>query len=95
MPYRDRNKQRASTRKHQNAKRAELYKLKESTPCADCGRLYPYYVMQFDHKVNKGFVISSRSASYGSELFNNEILKCDLVCANCHAIRTHNRNKGA
>lgn len=26
-----------------------LYKLKEETPCTDCGLNYPYYVMDFDH----------------------------------------------
>ena len=24
--------------------------LKESTPCKDCGKKYPYYVMDFDHQ---------------------------------------------
>ncbi len=91
---RDKEKQRGYVRKRQNRVRAELYAYKESTPCKDCGYNYPYYVMQFDHVRGKKILnMAKRSASYGSKKFLSEMKKCDLVCANCHAIRSHNRRK--
>jgi hypothetical protein len=67
--------------------------IKESSPCQDCGVSYPYYVMQFDHvgvdqKVANVNVLLS-SSSLQSAL--DEIEKCELVCANCHATRTWKR----
>ena len=71
--------------------RQYVREVKESSPCTDCGVSYPYYVMQFDHTgTNKIFnvgTISNRTLS----AIQMEIAKCELVCANCHAIRTHNR----
>ena len=66
--------------------------LKEKTPCADCGKHYPYYVMQFDHLRDKLFNIASNTGKYKNVLLA-EIDKCEIVCANCHAVRTYNRRK--
>jgi hypothetical protein len=63
-------------------------KYKESKPCSDCGRYYPYYVMDFDHKDPNTKI--GNPFSLREDLIEQEILKCDLVCANCHRIRTHN-----
>lgn len=67
--------------------------LKEASPCRDCGMKYPYYVMDFDHineddKLNDINYLSS-TGRIGA--LKKEILKCELVCANCHRIRTHSR----
>lgn len=70
----------------------EWYKSLKDNPCMDCGRKYPYYVMDFDHRENKKFSLSQCvSRGYNKERILNEISKCDLVCANCHRERTHNR----
>ena len=63
----------------------------KSKPCADCGLTYPFYVMDFDHREGKAFTISQawRARSWGAVL--EEVEKCDVVCANCHRERTHNR----
>lgn len=94
MPYKDPEKQKASVRDRQERKRDELRAIKERTPCADCGEKYPYWVMQFDHRdpSKKKFRVSGRSASFGSKEFMEEIAKCDIVCANCHATRSHTRH---
>jgi hypothetical protein len=62
-------------------------------PCMDCGIKYPSYVMQFDHRPGekKLFSISSSSLNYNIEKIKLEITKCDVVCANCHWQRTHDR----
>lgn len=59
----------------------------KSKPCADCGQNYPPYVMDFDHKGNKEFVISD-SLFKGISKLEQEMAKCDVVCANCHRERT-------
>jgi hypothetical protein len=69
----------------------QLIRSAKAKPCADCGVEYPYYVMQFDHKPEhvKEHGVSRLSRSLTSEaVARAEILKCDVVCANCHAQRT-------
>jgi hypothetical protein len=67
-----------------------LVELKSSTPCMDCGNIYPYYVMDFDHvRGEKSFNIGNSSNQSSLTRIKEEIEKCDLVCANCHRIRTH------
>lgn len=63
----------------------------KSVPCQDCGNSYPSYVMDFDHRVP-----SEKTAEIGKVISNGswpalyaEIDKCDIICANCHRIRTH------
>lgn len=68
----------------------------KAKPCADCGVEYPYYVMDLDHLGDKEFSLSSPRARAGSvERLKTEIAKCDVVCANCHRARTHNRAAGS
>ena len=64
--------------------------LKSGRPCTDCGRVYPPEVMQCDHlpgtqKLADVSLIRSREAALA------EIAKYELVCTNCHAIRTFQR----
>lgn len=66
--------------------------IKESKPCADCLVKYPYYVMDFDHQFDKkGLIIEFINRNNRTEL-EKEISKCEVVCSNCHRIRTHKRN---
>lgn len=69
-------------------KRNIINKIK-NIPCKDCGKIYPYYVMDFDHR-DKNDKINDISKMARSSLNNlmKEIAKCDIVCANCHRIRT-------
>jgi hypothetical protein len=64
----------------------------KSQPCKDCEHTYPPYVMDFDHvRGKKEFEIGHQSAK-GTMSFDRileEIAKCELVCSNCHRIRTH------
>jgi hypothetical protein len=65
---------------------------KETNPCSDCARFYPYYVMQYDHRpeYQKLFNISRyHSHTNDMAVIKAEMEKCDLVCANCHMIRGH------
>ena len=67
-------------------------------PCMDCGIKYPHYVMDFDHRdrlsklTNINRMINLHS--YSKSKILEEVGKCDLVCANCHRIRTYNKDSG-
>lgn len=62
-------------------------------PCMDCGVQYPHYVMDFDHRENKKYNVSlmGRRLLNSKESILKEIEKCDLICSNCHRIRTYKR----
>ncbi len=69
-----------------------IRKLKESTPCADCHNLFPWYVMDFDHLHSKVTAISEMvPLGRPRDAIKEEIAKCEIVCANCHRIRTFTR----
>lgn len=72
----------------------ELLTALKENPCADCGGSFPAECMDFDHlpQYEKRFVISQGKSMPLEELLN-EIAKCDLVCANCHRIRTNKRRR--
>jgi hypothetical protein len=67
----------------------------KNRPCADCGVLYPPYVMDFDHREGeqKRCRVAELNANrwVSIQQLEAEIAKCDLVCANCHRERTHQR----
>lgn len=63
----------------------------KSRPCVDCENSYPPYVMDLDHvRGVKSFNIS-RAARLGVSINTllTEIEKCEVVCSNCHRLRTH------
>lgn len=62
----------------------------------DCKREFPSYVMDFDHRdaSTKRDTVSNLVAKARSLMaIEAEIAKCDLVCSNCHRIRTHRRGQ--
>lgn len=71
----------------------EVSNAAKDAPCADCKIQYPPYVMDFDHvRGTKLFNISVAFANrYPIDKTLAEIAKCDVVCSNCHRIRTHQR----
>ena len=76
-------------------KKKQFVREAKNKPCLDCKILYPYYVMQFDHRDGKQKeleIANMVNRGYGLDRIKKEIEKCDVVCANCHTIRTHNRS---
>lgn len=65
----------------------------KKAPCMDCGGTFPPVAMDFDHaRGNKHKSVAMMvSSSYKLDLIRDEIAKCDLVCANCHRVRTAER----
>ena len=72
--------------------RARLWEVKRESGCVDCGYNEHPVALQFDHlpEFEKVFTISQTPVS--AERLEAELLKCEVVCANCHAVRTHERN---
>lgn len=65
----------------------------KNVPCADCRGRFPAVCMDFDHRPGTAKTCSvSAMTSHRREAVRREIAKCDIVCANCHRIRTANRN---
>lgn len=64
-------------------------------PCVDCGKNFHPAAMDFDHiGTDKHFNIARiLNASYGLKTIIKEIEKCELVCSNCHRVRSYNRFK--
>ncbi len=67
----------------------------KNKPCLDCGKKYPAWVMDFDHRdgeLKLGNVSKLALRKFWSiSRILEEIEKCDLVCANCHRERTYRR----
>ena len=89
--YLDRN------REHRSRNR-ELYRQsKEGKPCARCGGVFPQVVMDYDHldpKTKRMCVAQMLGYSWAD--IQSEINKCELLCSNCHRIKTYetsNRQK--
>ncbi len=69
----------------------ELIRKVKSVPCTDCGVEYAPYIMQFDHvRGEKSFGVATGPYRKLEDVLK-EIEKCEIVCANCHAERTHSR----
>lgn len=69
----------------------------KSKPCTDCMIEWPTYVMDFDHVPERGEKLFniSEGIRLGKTiaLIEIELAKCDLVCCNCHRIRTFGRRQ--
>jgi hypothetical protein len=91
MPYRDLNKRRSYFRK-EHKRKLEILNTFKDKPCMDCGGSFPPECMDFDHRPGEVKVLQvSLMARYNLDKMLAEIAKCDLICSNCHRIRTKNR----
>lgn len=79
-------------RERRTAIRKLIDEKKTNTPCADCGIQYPFPAMEFDHvRGTKLFNLASATAKARTlQAVEEEMAKCEIVCANCHAVRTYN-----
>ena len=91
LAHQDRYKK--SAKERHLAYRDAIRRLKEK-PCADCQHEFSYYVMDFDHVSGDKEAEVSRLACGGHlKKALAEAEKCEVVCANCHRIRTFKRIK--
>ena len=83
-------------RERGKVRRQELLNALKNVPCADCTNRFPPICMDFDHVRGKkcfslAYGLSKRISM--ARIFA-EIEKCEVVCANCHRIRTDKRRGG-
>lgn len=90
-----RDTRRKATDKLQAQKREWLQQYKERAGCCDCGANLPHYVLEFDHREGRtiGISIAAFSCCSGWDKLRYEVSKCDVVCANCHKIRSWTRGQ--
>ena len=71
----------------------QKYKLKKG--CLDCGYNAHSEALEFDHKpgTEKLFNVGEKIGALSIDKVWDEIAKCEVVCANCHAIRTATRRE--
>lgn len=72
----------------------ELQEYKEKRGCEQCFEMYPHYVLEFDHrpefkKIDNVYRVYKK---FGKDKAWEEAAKCDVVCSNCHKIRTYERS---
>ena len=74
-------------------KQGKIDAIKINQPCMDCGNTFPPECMDFDHRpgTQKISSISKLGKRTSWKKIEAEIAKCDIVCANCHRIRTKAR----
>lgn len=62
-----------------NLRMTYLTQLKATTPCKDCGKQYPHYVMQFDHVGTKRDSLARLACSSWTRMLA-ELKVCEIVC---------------
>jgi hypothetical protein len=91
---RNRSDEIARVRARQQGTVALLRRLR-ARPCADCGNTFAPHQMDFDHRegTKKAFRLTSGGARLRPVVaIMAEAAKCDVVCANCHRVRTQRRH---
>ena len=87
----------AKNRRNKNRQRKRLRTILwdvKQVPCQDCGGLYHPWVMELDHRdgsTKTAAVANLVSTGCTDARLLEEIEKCDVVCANCHRMRTYRR----
>ena len=81
-------KEKVSIKKLKDRVRKIVNEFKNS-PCVDCGQIYEFYCMEFDHLNNKTLSVSAMITRHWKiERIKEEIAKCEVVCVLCHRLRT-------
>lgn len=89
------DKKKRLTRERQQARRGWLDAIKLESGCVDCGYKEHAVALDFDHiKGEKKFTIS-QDTKRSLQSLRDEIAKCEVVCSNCHRVRTKDRGQYA
>ena len=85
--------QRRTTRNRQARCRVIVVETKMSRGCADCGYRAHSAALDFDHLpgCDKHATVARLARRGSVERLLAEIAKCEVVCANCHRVRTATR----
>ena len=78
---------------NRHAQRQQLLNQLKNVPCKDCENRFPPYCMDFDHVRGEKVKGVADMKGFSLERIMVEAAKCDIVCATCHRIRTHERKQ--
>ena len=72
-------------------KRRVLQRYKTIKGCTSCGYRKNAAALQFDHRdpTTKEITIAAATHRWSLRKLATEVAKCDVLCANCHAEKTH------
>jgi hypothetical protein len=68
--------------------------IKQAGVCVDCGGSFHPVAMDFDHlpgEEKRYEIARMLSGTWSIKSIEKEIAKCELVCSNCHRVRTATR----
>lgn len=83
------NQQRADRTRQRRSEIRSWVAAQKSVPCADCGGRFPSVCMDLDHvRGEKRFNVAQGVYDRTFSEVVEEVAKCDVVCANCHRVRT-------
>jgi hypothetical protein len=92
VAYKDQEVKKAREYARAAEKRKVLNAYKIEKGCTDCGYNKDARALEFDHLPGTEKQRTVASLLYASwEVIWAEVAKCEVVCANCHAIRTMDR----
>lgn len=89
--YKDNKKYYGDKRRKFRESLREMIDNIKNVPCKDCKVRYNPWQMEFDHLRDKENGISELMILGNKTKILKEIEKCEIVCANCHKQRTHDR----
>lgn len=90
------NRVRAAQKTKRARNQAFVDAIKLTAGCVDCGYSEHACALDFDHIPERGakaFSISSRMSLVITARLVAEIEKCEVVCSNCHRVRTFKRGQ--
>lgn len=88
MPYADKDAQRLFQKTRKRRAKEWFWNLKDTLACAKCGASHPA-IIQFHHKngsEKEAGISRMVNQVLPREAIMAEISKCEVLCANCHAI---------
>lgn len=93
--YRQRRDLLVAQKRQRAVEHVAWMRTRKAGPCADCGGQFHPAAMTFDHLPGsvKRSNIATLARRHSRAVVEAEIAKCELVCANCHAVRTFNRRE--
>ena len=94
MPFKNKKDLYASQQRHRERNMSLLWEYLRDKVCTDCGykdsRVFEFdHLPGFEKKFEIGKAVSGSTRSW--KLILTEIEKCEVVCANCHRIRSMTR----
>lgn len=92
--YKNPEARRAHYRQSADYRRRVIARYKRMKGCIDCGYNAHPDALEFDHKPGtKGTKTVGSMMYQGWDEIKRELMKCDVRCANCHAIMTFARKR--